>query len=299
MRRPPSASAPITRAADLPVESRARWRRWMRLATLHGLSPLAAAAERLAPPPRAHLRIVYYHFVFDDERAAFAEQLAFFRDHYRILPLGAAVEALAAGRLTEPTLAITFDDGYRNNRTNAAEVLARAGVPACFYLCAEFVSIPPGDLAAVAEHCRRRLRLPAPVANLTWEDARALRAAGHEIGSHTLSHANFASCGREAGERELADSKAVIEGQLGAPVRHFSIPYGRQPGHLAGWIRQAAQAAGYQSCVSTVRGLNLRDADPFALRRDGLEAGWTVREVRARLRRTVRRSAPVPALEGA
>src|SRR5262245_28751478 len=47
---------------------------------------------------------------------AFRLQMAFVRRAYRVVPLGALVEAAATGRPLPPrALAITFDDGYADN----------------------------------------------------------------------------------------------------------------------------------------------------------------------------------------
>jgi peptidoglycan/xylan/chitin deacetylase (PgdA/CDA1 family) len=52
----------------------------------------------------------------------------------RILPLGDAVSALQEGTLQGRCVAITFDDGYRNNITTALPVLEKFGFPATIFL---------------------------------------------------------------------------------------------------------------------------------------------------------------------
>ncbi|HVY60262.1 MAG TPA: polysaccharide deacetylase family protein, partial [Planctomycetota bacterium] len=68
-------------------------------------------------------------------RAELAGILEVLGRRYRVVPLAAAVEMLAGRRPVEPySLAITFDDGYRNNVTHALPVLRRFGAPATIFL---------------------------------------------------------------------------------------------------------------------------------------------------------------------
>jgi peptidoglycan/xylan/chitin deacetylase (PgdA/CDA1 family) len=53
----------------------------------------------------------------------------------RVVPLGEALETLSrGGRLPARAVAITFDDGYRDNLEWAAPALERRGMPATFFL---------------------------------------------------------------------------------------------------------------------------------------------------------------------
>ena len=51
-----------------------------------------------------------------------------------VMPLHDAVDAMMAGRLSKPTVAITFDDGYRNNVETALPVLERHKFSATIFL---------------------------------------------------------------------------------------------------------------------------------------------------------------------
>jgi len=63
------------------------------------------------------------------------QQLRLLRRACRVVPLDAAVDALAAGRPLPPrAVALTFDDGYRDNLETVAPMLRRLGLPATFYL---------------------------------------------------------------------------------------------------------------------------------------------------------------------
>lgn len=66
-------------------------------------------------------------------------------------------------------------------------------------------------------------------------------ASGHEVASHTMTHRNLLRATRAQKERELIDSKAVIEDALGVAVRGF-----RAPGYaIDGETLQILAGAGY------------------------------------------------------
>jgi len=59
---------------------------------------------------------------------------------YRVMTVEEAVERISADTLPRNTIAITFDDGYKDNLTHAAPILARHGLPATIFLAAGFIS---------------------------------------------------------------------------------------------------------------------------------------------------------------
>src|SRR5688572_8190323 len=68
--------------------------------------------------------------------SAFAQHVAYLAANYRVLALPEAVRILQRGlSLPRNAVAITFDDGYADNLP-AAQVLARHGLSATFYLTA-------------------------------------------------------------------------------------------------------------------------------------------------------------------
>ena len=222
------------------------------------------------------MRILVYHWVHDDERDRFAQQLAALAREFEPVSLSEAVERLRSGGLRGRELAITFDDGFRSGLANAAPLLAQHGFRACFFLITELVSAAP-ELAD--RICRERLHLPSPLEPLSWDDVGTLLELGHEIGSHTQTHPNLVALSREELERELRDSRAELERRLGRAPVHFAAPYGDRA-RFTPAVSAAARATGYETCLTAQRGRNLVSTDPFALRRDNVVASWPLRHVR-------------------
>lgn len=74
-------------------------------------------------------------------RRGLERQARFLRRWANVVPLRSALADLAAGRPLPPrAVALTFDDGYLDNATVAAPVLAAAGLPASFFLVPGFLS---------------------------------------------------------------------------------------------------------------------------------------------------------------
>ncbi len=103
-------------------------------------------------------------------------------------------------------IALTFDDGPNPAATpQLLELLARRGVRATFFVIGAFAREEPALLREVA-------------------------AAGHVVGSHTMSHPWLAWQSDARVRRELTESQRVIEDVLGQAVREFRPPHGaRRP----------------------------------------------------------------------
>jgi len=64
----------------------------------------------------------------------FKKQMNYLKNSCRVVRLSEAVHLLGNDQLTEPTVAITFDDGFMNNYTLAFPVLYELGIPATIFL---------------------------------------------------------------------------------------------------------------------------------------------------------------------
>jgi len=264
------AAGYATRADELEraLPARARARRTARRAAL-------AVLGRLPRQRLPGVRIVHYHYVFDDERESFARQLDYLASEFEPVSLSNAVERLRTSAAGGRELVVTFDDGFRN-QLRAAPRLAENGISACFFLITQLVSANPEQAAQI---CRERLHLPLPVEPFGWDEAAELLDLGHEIGSHTRSHPNLVNLEPAALGEELGSSREELQRRLGHPIAHLSAPYGERARFSPG-VSKAARAAGYSSCSTAMRGRNLSRDDIFSLRRHHLEAGWPVSDLR-------------------
>ena len=96
---------------------------------------------------------------------------------------------------------------------------------------------------------------------MSWDQVRELsRDPLVTIGAHGVRHVPLAKLPADELMRELADSRTIIERQIGRPVDHFAFPYG-SPGEAGTREFAAVEAVGYKTAVTT------RPANIFAQHR--------------------------------
>jgi peptidoglycan/xylan/chitin deacetylase (PgdA/CDA1 family) len=128
---------------------------------------------------------------------------------------------------TDPAqMALTYDDGPNDPHTfHLLDVLAAHQARATFFLIGRYV--------------RRRPDI-----------ARAIQAAGHEIGNHTHTHPNLIFASHARLQQELADCRKALEDAIGQPAPLFRPPFGgRRPAVL-----RAVRALGLEPVMWSVTG---------------------------------------------
>ena len=94
---------------------------------------------------------------------------------------------------------------------------------------------------------------------------RRLRAAGMEIGGHTVSHPILLRLDEHAARREIAEGKERLEGLLGERLRLFAYPNGK-PGQDYGPAHvDMVRSLGFRAALSTTWGAARAGDDPFQL----------------------------------
>jgi peptidoglycan/xylan/chitin deacetylase (PgdA/CDA1 family) len=91
---------------------------------------------------RGAARIFYYHRVNDQNdrffdaisTGHFEIHMRYLARNYRVVSLAEANRHLESGESTETVVAVTFDDGYRDNFECAYPILQRYGIPATVFL---------------------------------------------------------------------------------------------------------------------------------------------------------------------
>jgi peptidoglycan/xylan/chitin deacetylase (PgdA/CDA1 family) len=104
------------------------------------MRPLSVIAGYAAS--KATFQILSYHRVNDAgdpffpalPTAVFDQHMRFVSRAYTVLGLETLVARAREGGIPRRAVAITFDDGYRDNLTHAAPILRRHGLPATFFL---------------------------------------------------------------------------------------------------------------------------------------------------------------------
>jgi len=234
-------------------------------------------ARRVAPARPGAARIIYYHRIDDEQHRscvtprAFAEQMSLLRaEGFNVVPLSALRAHLDAQRpFPERTVAITFDDGFADNYTQAFPVLTRHALPATIFLAAGFMD---GDDLPV-------LRDRSGIRPLRWSEIDEMARHGVAFGAHTITHRSLPGLGADELRQEIEGSRDVVAQHLGQAVDSFCYPRG----HFDAGVKQAVQAGGFQLACSTVPGHVAPDADPFTLRRTFIARDDSLRDFQRKL----------------
>lgn len=101
---------------------------------------------------------------------------------------------------------------------------------------------------------------------LDWAQIEEMAAAGVDIQSHTQTHIHIAGADLDRVDRELHDSKRVIERRLGKTVTGFAYPFGKDlPFYRA--VEPLLRGHGYTYACNACRGSNGSSSNIYSLYR--------------------------------
>lgn len=146
------------------------------------------------------------------------------KNDYRTLSLS---QATLQNHTNEKACLITFDDGMECVYTQVLPLLREFNFNSTIFCIAGFTGQTSSwDIFDGQKH-------------MSKQQIRELSDSGHEIGSHTLTHANLPFLNDNDLERELKDSKKILEDITGKEIRTISFPYGSFNEHVWGKARES------------------------------------------------------------
>lgn len=210
--------------------------------------------------------VICLHRVNDDKGddlttpvSVFEQFLRSIKSDYNPISFRQLVESLHRREpIPANAVAITFDDGYRDNRTIAAPLLKQYDMPATFFVTSDYIGtdrVFPWDSEIGARY---------PM--MSWDDVRDLANMGFDIGGHTMNHIDLGNAPLDVAEREIFGCKARIERELGREIHDFAYPFGRVDA-IRDEVREIVRRCGFRSCVSACGGKVCATSDPFRLER--------------------------------
>jgi peptidoglycan/xylan/chitin deacetylase (PgdA/CDA1 family) len=163
----------------------------------------------------------------DISPARFAQQLAWLRKTNRVVRLE---QTLARSNRRE--IALTFDDGYRDNLTTALPLLEKYDLPMTLFVVAGFVNsdgyLSDDELREISRH---------PLIT---------------IGAHGLWHRHFNLISPDEARFELTESRRLLEETIERSVNLMAWPYGE----CTPAVEQLAGECGYRAAWSVWKGTN-------------------------------------------
>lgn len=170
------------------------------------------------------------------------------------------LEALAEGRRIEPTVFLTFDDGFRDNYETVMPLLREHGHRAFVFVLPPLVDEgAPLEWSEVAEDARR---YSSSMRSVTWPMLEEMKEKGFEVGGHTLTHPHLRDLDGEALREELWESRTRIKDRLGS-CDTLAYPFGEWSSEVA----IAAADCGYRFAFSLPTKTGQRLATPLSIPR--------------------------------
>ena len=221
----------------------------------------AAAPKRVnAEPPAA--TVLCYHIVEAPAAPRMHITRDVFRQHlrylemtgYNVIALRDLYEYVMGKRTSLPrnAVVITIDDGWASTYTEIYPEMQKRKFPFTVFIYPKIIGQTSNAL--------------------TWKQIKEMSDAGVDIQSHSLSHpyltrARHRSMGdaqyAEWVERELSESKRLLEKNTGKKVQFLAYPYGDYDEKLAAVVEKT----GYKAALTCNFGLVRKGSNPFQMKR--------------------------------
>ncbi len=200
--------------------------------------------------PQYTVPILMYHYTGAGDGTLyvttenFERQMKYLRDHrYHVISLDEFIQLKQQNaKFAHDTVVITFDDGKRDNYSEAFPVLKKYDMPVTIFVITQWVGHN---------------------AFLTWDQIREMSESGIDFGSHTQHHIYLPDVDAATIMAEALGSKKDLEKHLGKAARHFCYP----SGGFTAEAKQLVRQAGYISALTTNRGYARLNKDLYELKR--------------------------------
>lgn len=236
------------------------------IAALASILLSALVASAALPEFDYGATVLCYHIVespqdprMEISREAFRQQMRYLAmTGYNVIPLRDLYEYVTGKRASLPmnAVVVTIDDGWRSTYTEVFPEMKRYGFPFTVFIYPKIIG--------QTSHA------------LTWKQIKEMSDAGVDIESHSFSHP-FLTRRRHAEldqkaytgwlERELIDSKRMLEHATGKPVQFLAYPFGDFDHYLV----ETVGRAGYEAALTCEGGRVRRGSNPLRMRRMVIE----------------------------
>ena len=217
------------------------------------IANLSSTLLKNASNPRSGLRMLLYHSVSSgvkfDSRGLFTINPQLFEKQMRILANNKSISLVSLSDCLKPisnnslTVAVTFDDGYKDNLNTVASIMQKYRIPFTVFVSTSFIQNQTPDF-------------------LTPDELRELSMLpGVSIGSHGATHTRFTKLNKSELRDELISSKHYLEDIAGKEVMAISYPHGA----VDSIVKDATILAGYKIGACSRFYINNEFRDPLLL----------------------------------
>ena len=216
-------------------------------------------------------RILMYHMISNPKKGAkfnglrvspnqFEKQLSWLRENgWNFITM----EQLINMRDTVPpkSIALTFDDGFEDNYTNAYPLMKKYGAVGTLYLVLDRHQ-RDWSTNKKAHHNSGELMHEPKLSDTQVSEM--LESGVFELGAHTMTHANLAQLSADEKQFEIETSKKKLEDLFNTVVSSFAYPFGIYDQQDV----EITKNSGFKSAVTTEAGISINTQnDPLELKR--------------------------------
>jgi len=218
--------------------------------------------------------LTYYGFSRDKtgelivSERAFNEQMKFLKENgYFVITLDQLLDFLDfKNQIPKKSVVITFDDGWRSVYDIAFPVLRHYDYPATLFVHTDFI----GGTKA-----------------LSWEQVDELAKNGFDVQSKTMTHRDLTRLNKgesfkeyfKAVQREISQSKKIIEKHLSRKCMYMAYPYGVTNNLVTALVKKE----GYRGAFTVKRGSNPFYVNNYRINRSIIYGRYNIMEFKNNL----------------
>ncbi len=245
------------------------------------------------------INVLCYHKVSDFDKSflsvtvgRFHDQMNYLKKHFTVLSLSELKERILQNKTLPPrAIAITFDDGYRNNYEFVFPVIKQLNIPISIFLCGAYVrdsqkSLPKADPSQEEKVKSQKHELNSNVTDgktlgtfdfYPWDHEKEhimntdqikemLKSGLVEFYPHTVTHPILTTISLDEARKEIIESKRWIESLLShlltfSPSHHytpdiFAYPSGKPGVDFTAEHEQVVRESGFKMAFSLRRASN-------------------------------------------
>ena len=153
---------------------------------------------------------------------------------------------------------LTFDDGYKDNYTNAFPILKKYGFKSVIYLL--------GTLKYNKWDVDNPQNPEKVFPLMEDEEILEMQEYGIEFGGHSMTHSRMSQIDKNVAHEEIIKSRDILEKKLGRKLNCFAYPYGDRDNG----VKKFVEEEGYEFAVATDSGDVSFQEDLYNIRRIGI-----------------------------
>ena len=180
----------------------------------------------------------------------FESQMAYLKKNFNVISLDTLIDNIGTKTdILMDNVAITFDDGYKDNFLNAYPILKKYRLPATIFLVSKLVGKSDEMLNV--------------------DDIKLMKSDGIYFGSHTRTHKTLTEIDINTATEEIHNSKTELERLLNEKIDFFAYPRGKRR-HFNNHVKAQVKKSGYKAAFTTENGEIDNRSDLFELERIGI-----------------------------